>query len=49
VYEHRQQSVDQAKAGALLLQEKYAPEVVGRMASQRLSQLVEDSCLAVAG
>ena len=45
VYDHRQQSIEQAKEGALLLQQKYAPEAVGRMASERLSQLVEDPCL----
>jgi glycosyltransferase involved in cell wall biosynthesis len=49
VYEHRQQAVEQAKEGAILLQKKYAPEAVGRMARQRLSQLVEGFRLAVAG
>jgi hypothetical protein len=49
VYEHRQKAVEQAKEGAILLQQKYAPEAVGRMASERLTQLVEDPCLAVVG
>jgi glycosyltransferase involved in cell wall biosynthesis len=49
VYEHRQHAVEQAKEGAHLLQKKYAPDVIGRMARVRLSQLAEDSCLAVAG
>jgi glycosyltransferase involved in cell wall biosynthesis len=49
VYDHRQKAVEQAKEGAALLQKKYAPEAVGRMARQRLSQLVKDFRLAVAG
>jgi hypothetical protein len=40
VYEHPQQAREQAAAGALLLKQKYAPEVVGRTAAERLAQLV---------
>ncbi len=42
VYEHREQANERAAEGALLLKQKYAPEVIGEMAKKRLETLHGD-------
>ncbi len=45
VYDHRELALEQAAEGALLLKRKFAPEVIGLMASHRLATLIEDRSL----
>lgn len=45
VYEQRHQAMEQAAQGALLLKQKYAPEVIGRMVKMRLDAHAEDRYL----
>jgi glycosyltransferase involved in cell wall biosynthesis len=41
VYEHREAAIEQAKAGAVLLKEKYSIDAVGKMAKERLTFLAD--------
>ncbi|MDR3750538.1 MAG: glycosyltransferase [Terracidiphilus sp.] len=41
VYDRRQEAIAQATEGAVLLNQKYSPDAIGRMAAQRLSVVAE--------